>query len=369
MRIEVVAPHELGFPEVERWRALQDLNPELRGAFLAPEFAQLIGGVRRDARVAVMSDGGGVIGFFAVQRPSASVAVPLGAPISDLHGIVGARDIDVDLPALCRALAVGRVDFSHVPSDQAPFRKFALGAVHDWVADLSVGSGPYFSAIKKRRPQFLYQLSRTRRKLEREHGLLEFTPNSTRRDHLETLLSWKDEQLKRSRQPAVWRVRWVREAIERSFAQTDGDFGGRLFTLTLGGRLIAANYCLASRNALQGMLMAHDGAYSAYSPGLQLIRQVLQWAGDAGFAEFAFGLGDQLYKRQLSTGQRELVWGWAGKPSLAHAARAAQYAVRHQIERVPNLWIASLPGRAMRRLDVYRSLLAPPSPERGTGAS
>jgi CelD/BcsL family acetyltransferase involved in cellulose biosynthesis len=364
MRIEVIAPHELGQPEVERWRALQAAQPALGGAFLAPDFAQLIGGVRRDGRVAIISDGE-IAGFFAVQRLGASVAVPLGAPISDLHGIVGSSDIAIDLPDLCRAFKVGRLDFSHVPAEQAPFAGHALGAKHDWVADLSSGSEPYFAKIKKRRPQFLYQLSRTRRKFEREQGALVFTPNSARRDHLETLLNWKDGQLKRTHQPAVWRVRWVREAIERSFAQNSGEFGGHLFTLTCGDQLIAANYCLANRSVLNGMLMAHESSFSAYSPGLQLARQVLQWAGDAGFSEFAFGLGDQMYKRQLSTGQRALVWGWAGKPSVAHATRSAQYAMRRQIERIPNVWIASLPGRAMRRFDVYRSLLAPSAPGRG----
>jgi hypothetical protein len=66
-----------------------------------------------------------------------------------------------------------------------------------------------------------------------------------------------------------------------------------------------------------------------------------------------------LYKRQFGTHRRSVVWGWAGTRSLASISRWAQYALRRQIERAPNRWIASLPGRAMRRFDVYRGLIAP----------
>jgi hypothetical protein len=40
--------------------------------------------------------------------------------------------------------------------------------------------------------------------------------------------------------------------------------------------------------------------------------------------------------------------------------KASQHAFRSQVERIPNPWIAALPGRIMRRLDVYRGLATPP---------
>ena len=145
----------------------------------------------------------------------------------------------------------------------------------------------------------------------------------------------------------------------RSWAAPDPSFGGLLFTLSCGERLIAANYCLHSARVIHGVLMAHDSEFDAYSPGLQLMRHLLEWAADNAYQSVDFGIGDQLYKRQFGTHQ-----GWAGTPSFASFARASQYAIRGQMEKIPNPWIASLPGRAMRRLDVYRGLSTAGAPRR-----
>lgn len=361
MRIEAVPVRELGAVEIARWRSLQRSCPALSNPHFSPDYALLMARVRPDARVAVLEDSGGLQGFFAVQRqrPASSAAMPLGAPVGDYQGIVGAPELEVSLPDLCKALKIGRLDFSRALADQPTFATHAKGAEETWIADVSVGSDAYFANIKARRPQFLYQLGRTRRKLVRELGDVIFSPCSTNLAHLETMLTWKEQQLARTGQPAVWRVAWVRESIEGAMQCTDDAFAGSLFTLTLGDRLIAGNLCLRGPNGLHGVVMSHDPEFEPFSPGLQLLRDILDWAATRGLREVDFGTGEQMYKRQFGSHRRGVVWGWAGTPSMASWSRSAQYALRAQIERVPNKWIANLPGRAMRRMDVYRGLVAP----------
>lgn len=361
MRIEAVRVDELGVTEIARWRGLQRSHPSLANPHFSPDYAQIMARVRPDARVAVLEDCRGIQGFFAVQQQSqfGSAAMPLGAPVGDYQGIVGSDSVDVSVADLCKALRVGRLDYSRALSDQSAFAAHALGAEETWIADVSCGSAAYFANLKARRPQFLYQLARTRRKLVREHGEVVFGAGSNNAGHLETLIGWKEGQLSRTRQPAVWRSRWVRESLSVSIACGNEHFSGILFTLAVGDRLIAANLCFRGSEGLHGVLMAHDSAFDAFSPGLQLLREVLDWAAVHGLREVDFGTGEQMYKRQFGTHRRGVVWGWAGPPSLASWSRSSQYALRAHIERIPHKWIAALPGRAMRRMDVYRGLSAP----------
>ena len=148
------------------------------------------------------------------------------------------------------------------------------------------------------------------------------------------------------------------QTLNASFETRGTVFGGALFTLSLKGQLAAGAFCLRSPRVLHFWIVAHDNAYDSYSPGVQLARWVLGWAGDNGIAEIDFGPGDYQYKRQLSTGQRMLERGVVAGSSWSAAVRRAENAVRARIEKLPQPKLAELPGKAMRRLDLMRALHA-----------
>jgi hypothetical protein len=50
------------------------------------------------------------------------------------------------------------------------------------------------------------------------------------------------------------------------------------------------------------------------------------------------------------------VHGFAARPSPAGVVRAAQYTVRNAAERLPLGRVSLWPGKAMRRLDLWRAL-------------
>lgn len=356
MRIEVIHPKELGPGEIARWRTLQAGDASLASPYLSPNWAQVVGEARADARVCVL-DGGA--GFFGVERLSRYSALGLGAPVADYQGVVSAPDFEIDAGALCRALHVGRIDLTHVPAGQAILRGRAAGGDAAWIADVSEGEIAYRAGLKTRRSEFVRQMDKKLRKFEREHGSLRFTALSADTAHFESMLSWKVAQLRRSGQPGIWAKPWVRRVLDRTFDQREGDFGGVLFTLTTDERLIAANYLLRGGRVLHDWIVAHDTAFDAFSPGVQLTRWAVEWAAGNGFAEVDFGPGDYQYKRQLSTGQRQLEWGCVAGLSLSGAVRRAEYALRASVERLPDPRVAALPGKAMRRVDLMRGLGAP----------
>ena len=122
--------------------------------------------------------------------------------------------------------------------------------------------------------------------------------------------------------------------------------------------IIAANFCLRAGRTLHMWIIAHDEAFESASPGVQLGRWVIGWAGEHGVKEVDFGPGDYRYKRQLATSQRMLESGAASGLSFSGSLRRVEYAVRSQIERLPSPNLAALPGKAMRRIDLMRALAA-----------
>lgn len=353
MRIKTIHPRALSGEHVALWRAHQHASPTLQSPYLTPEWARLIGEARDDARVCIIDDGAG---FFAAQRLSRFAAMGLGAPIADYQGLVAAPSLTITAVELCGALNVGRIDLTHAPAGLTPMD--ACGEDGSWLAETSGGRDLYEAGLRQRRSEFVRQLDKKARKFEREHGLVEFRAASTERSGFNALVDWKNAQLLNSGQPGIWATPWVRRTLDACFETRDSGFGGALFTLSVQGRLAAGAFCLRSHRVLHLWLLAHDAAFEAYSPGVQLVRRIIGWAGDNGLREVDFGPGDYQFKRQLATGQRMLQRGVVAGASFAGALRRAEYAARARIERLPQPRLAALPGKAMRRIDLLRALYA-----------
>ena len=355
MRLETIHPRELNADDAALWRAHQSADPALQSPYLTPEWAKLMGAVREDTRVCVIQDGAG---YFGAQRLSHFAAMGLGAPISDYQGVVGLPGLEINRAELCRSLKVGRIDITHAPAGQSLLQGAVAGQEGSWIADVAGGRDLYEAALKQRRSEFVRQTDKKFRKLERDQGHVEFRAQSTERADFDTLLAWKNAQLKRTGQPAIWAAPWVAQTLDSCFETRANQFGGALFSLSVKGQFVAGAFCLRSARVLHFWIVAHDNAFDAYSPGVQLARWIAGWAGDNGIAELDFGPGDYQYKRQLSTGQRMLERGVVAGASWSATVRRVQHAVRARIEQLPQPRLAQLPGKAMRRLDLMRALHA-----------
>ena len=351
MRLETIHPKDLGATERDLWRAHQRARPELASPYLTPEWALLVGEARADARVCMINGGEG---FFGAQRLSPFAAMGLGAPIADYQGIVASEPLGVNAAALCRALNVGRIDLTHVPQGAAPIT--VAGEEGSWIAETHGGRDLYEAALKQRRAEFVRQTDKKTRKLARDKAEPFFRVHTTPTAQFETMLAWKNAQLERTGQPQIWNASWVRHVLERCAETQTPDFAGLTFTLEIDDQLVAAAFCLKSARVLHFWIVAHDNAFDTYSPGVQLARWIIGWAGDNGIAEIDFGPGDYQYKRQLSTGQRMLGYGVIAGATASGLLRRTTYAMRARIERVPHAKVAALPGKAMRRLDLMRAL-------------
>ena len=87
-KADIIHPSELTAIETVAWLRLQSGAPELGSPLLGPGFAQAVGAVRPDARVAIWRDGRRSAGFLGFHPTVGGFARPIGAPFCDYHALI-----------------------------------------------------------------------------------------------------------------------------------------------------------------------------------------------------------------------------------------------------------------------------------------
>lgn len=327
MDVDVVHPGELGPAELDAWRGLQATRPEWANPFLAPEFTVAVGRVRPAARVAVLSERGGTVGFFPFETGPFGFGAPIAAGLTDCQGIVHAPDLDWDPQLLLRRCGLAIWEFDHLVSGLAPLDPYVVRREPSPVIDLRGGFDAYRASRSRSR---IRELGRQQRKIGRERGETRFVYDSDDRDALHTLLGWKSAQYRRTGRADRFAHRWIVELVETLFATRNEGFSGLFSVLYAGDAPVAGHFGLRSPQILPAWFPAYDHDVARYAPGLLLHLELIRAAADDGIEQIDFGRGAKEYKEWLKTGDITVAEGRVTRrvPSAAlHWARRAP--VRH----------------------------------------
>ena len=168
MQISVVRPGELGPGEIAVWHSMQRQTKSLANPFLCPEFSVAVDNFRADARVAVLTEGPKIAGFFPFQRRPFGVGVPIGAGLTDSQGLIHAPGVEWDPRELLRKCRLSVWQFDHLVEGQRPFAGHVVAVAPSPVIDLADGFAAYLEKLRVRSPQFCKDRDRKARKLERK---------------------------------------------------------------------------------------------------------------------------------------------------------------------------------------------------------
>ncbi len=338
MKISVIPASQLDAPLLARWRALQARNPVLQSPYYAPEFTLAVAAVRDDVRIAVLEEDRAVAGFFPFQSRW-RVGVPVGAGLSDHHGVVCARGTRWHWPDLLRATGLSSWRFDHLPREQAAGVKAATPALSPTL-DLSRGYEAYLASRRRYGIRRLSEIERKGRKLAREVGPLRFEAHTTDPHVFEKVLRLKSHQCRRTGVPDFFAQAWARALVERVTATQQPDFGGRLSALYAGDTLVAAHLGMHSPAVWHWWFPVYEHALASYSPGGLLLLKVAEAAATQGHALLDLGKGDDAYKPSFADGGWPLAQGWVARPALTTAWLAAQGTLRQWLQSSP--WVQPL---------------------------
>ncbi len=345
MRIGVIASDELSDALLTRWRELQEAHEALASPYFCPEFTHAVGRVRDDVFVAVIEDGGQVVGFFPFQRGRMGVGTPVGGRLCDFQGVIGAVDLPLDATALLRACGLSSFDFSHLVAAQRVFATHHSEVQDSHYMDLTGGFDAYQERLRIQRSKLMKEVRQKRRKIE-ELGAVRFVPHCDDVSVLHTLQAWKSSQYQTSGLVDVFSFAWTKRLLEEIHSIQTPTFSGMLSALYLNDQLIAAHMGMRSGRVWNWWFPRHDPEFHKLSPGILLRMYAAESAADFGVTRMDLGAGDEnTYKPRLRTGGIPIAAGRVERLSVATALRRVRQGVEQVVRRSPLLPLARIPGR------------------------
>jgi CelD/BcsL family acetyltransferase involved in cellulose biosynthesis len=343
--IAVIRPTELGQAEIAAWHDMQERTPALANPFLSPEFAIAVGKLRPSARVAVLSEGPDITGFFAFERHRFGAGIPIAWGLTDCQALVYAPGAHWDARELLAACGISAWQFDHLVADQPGFSRYQAVSHPSPVMDLSGGFGAYHSALRVASPSFLSGLGRKERKLGREHGDVRAEVDVRDTGELRTLMAWKSAQYQRTGRLDRFSHPWIVELLDALHDSKSPRLTGLLSVLYAGDKPVAAHFGPRGGPVLCYWFPAYDTDYFKYSPGLILQLKVAEAVAADGVETIDLGKGKMQYKESTKSYDLRVTEGIVLRRTpqgMAHWARRAPqaWAIR-QIRANPSLFQAA----------------------------
>ena len=342
LAVEVLRPQALGASERDAWTGFVQASAHLQSPFFRFEYAQAAGRAAPGAHVAVIHRAGSIVGFLPFQRRGGALQ-PLGAPLTDYHGLIAAPGSGIELTQVVRALRADEYRFSGLCAEAPPAGAGSLAA---WEADLGEGYAAYLAQRQAEHPRFFKDLRRKGRGMEGEFG-----PMTLAWERDPALLDWilarKREQYRRTQLHDVFACGWTERLLRELWAGDADGCHGRLGVLRAGGRMVAATFNLHAGDQHYMWFPAYETAAGRWSPGLFLyLKMIEQVAGEGGRC-VDFGPASSHGKRFLTTAGRAVHQGRAfGSRWRAAASDATERLL------APAPVVGELRARARRRFDV-----------------
>jgi CelD/BcsL family acetyltransferase involved in cellulose biosynthesis len=310
VKATICRPQDLGGPELDKWRAIVSLRPDLDNPFLSPEFSLAVGRARPAARVAVVEDGGRIVAFFPFERRRLGLGVPIGAGLSDCQAIVCEPDVALDVHELLFECGLAAWRFDHLIQSERAMVAPASVEVTAPIVDVSGGLEAYLARVGRH----FRHIFKSERKLADALGPIRFGFGVNDDEALGRMMEWKSEQYRRKGRPDRFASRSTVQLI-RDLAQTAAPgLTGNLVTLYAGERLVAVEFNLRSATTLAGWFPAYDRDLSRYSPGSIRMLRTIEAAGLAGLLRYELGKGQEEYKHEFETGDQPVSEGWVVRP-------------------------------------------------------
>jgi CelD/BcsL family acetyltransferase involved in cellulose biosynthesis len=162
------------------------------------------------------------------------------------------------------------------------------------------GFEAYAAGRRRRFARYFRDKERSARALLRDHGEADYDFDDRTAAAFDWLIARKREQYRESARPDVFACGWTVELLRALRSDRGEGVEGRLATLRVGGRVIAAEYSLRAGERDHLWIPAFDPAYRRYSPGALLTLSVMRAAAEAGVRSIDFGADEELYKQYFA---------------------------------------------------------------------
>jgi CelD/BcsL family acetyltransferase involved in cellulose biosynthesis len=318
LRATLVQPEDISPEHRERWSSFA-AQPSFGSPFLSWSFAQAVGRLRDDARVAVFHEGRRTCGYLAFQVDGDGAGHPIGDTICDAQAVMAPSGWRFDPRGLIEAAGMSAWAFDHLTVAQPDFDPYHVHRHRCPVVELAAGYDSFLQDVRGHSKDLLAQVGRRRRKLEREVGPVVCEWQSTQPDEdLRSLHDWKSDQYRREGAWDRFAQQWIARAVEQLAGSRDPTCTGLLTSLRAGEHLVAVHFGLLGTDRLSWWFPAYDPDFGAYSPGLILLLDLIAESARRGVDRIDLGRGEHGYKLRVTSRAYEVAEGRvAASPTIA----------------------------------------------------
>jgi CelD/BcsL family acetyltransferase involved in cellulose biosynthesis len=356
LTVEIAPPGALTSADQAAWRALQDATPALGSPLLGPDFAQAVGAVRKDARIAIWRDSfGAPKAFFAYHHRPQGFGRPIGAPFCDYHAVVSGEGLGLDAAAILAATKLRAFRLSGLIDPFGVLAQADLARQTAYRIVLQPGDGgmAHLDGLKASSANRFKNFRRYLKRLEQAFGPVRLVAQDTDPSAFERLLSWKRLQLDRTGLHDFLRPTWVADLMRRLFATSGADmapgarFGGLMINLYAGDHHVAGHFGVRLGGWYHPWIGATAPNLEAHGAGFVHQWKAVEAMGSLGLHTYDLGPGYDHWKRLFTADVVEVATGLITAPTLSgRLTRAAD-----------RLWTTtpldriSVTGRVRNRLD------------------
>ena len=328
--IDTLKPEALTAEDVALWTQFLAKRPDLNGPYFDVRYIQAIGARVPHAGVARLWRDGHIAGYFPYQLRAGALQ-PLGAPLTDYHGIIGEPGLEPDFNALLKATGAKRLQFQGWVGGLCP--KAEALSLRRRVADTSDGFDAWCGRQEAEHHKFFKNIRRNERNVEKDFGGFAFTWERVTPEVLDWVLEIKRNQYKHCGLHDIFNCGWTLELLRDLAAYDDDAYGLRAGVFRHKGRVIAAEIGLQGADEVHLWFPAYDPAYYRYSIGILLVVQMMRHLAPAkgeikGIKRFDFGTGGEDYKDPLTVHAESVFEG-----SLTYRPQLVTGAVESPTER------------------------------------
>lgn len=313
---DVISPLELSDADIAAWRALQDLTPALANPLLGPEFAQAVGAVRADARVAVWRHRGQAVAFLAHHRRPGRFGRPIGAPFCDYHALVARPGLDLDAGDALRAAGLSALRLSGLIDPFEVFQDSVEVRTRSHRIVLTDTPQTYFARLKAASGNRFKNYRRYRARLDQEVGPLAIVAPDRDVRAFEQLIGWKRAQFARTGAHDVLGAPWSEALMRRLFETRGSHFEGLMISLYAGDRLVAGHFGVRRQGWFHPWIGAHDPDLKAYSPGMLHQMEAIGAMPGLALRTYDLGPGEDPWKPMFALDGAWVGSGLATAPSM-----------------------------------------------------
>jgi CelD/BcsL family acetyltransferase involved in cellulose biosynthesis len=330
MQVTTIPAKELSTDLVAAWTDIQSAEPSLNSPFFRPEFTQAVAAVRDNVEIAVLEEAGRCVGFFPFERSRGNVGRPVGGRLSDFQGVVLESGVQLDPTQLMRQCRLSAWYFDHLLTAQTAFSPFHWTRDCSPFIDVSCGYDAYIAQRRAAGAPVVKEALKKKRKSENQLGPVRFEARIADMRVLSTLIDWKSQQYSRTHITSPFSFPWTVALLERLLQMPDNaEFTGMMSALYLGDRLAAAHVGMRSKSVVHWWFPAYDPELGKYSPGSQIILEMVRVASALGIERIDLGKGPEPFKRSFMTGSIPLAEGAVDSRAVTRTMRRAWHHAHH----------------------------------------